>query len=128
MEDYQLRILELNSKGYCCSQILVQLGLDLLEKNNEQLVNSMKGLCNGLFSGGLCGCLSAGAITLNLILSEEDVPQAVSELVEWFKNVNGKVNCSELLKGKTKAEVCLPVLCQTFERIREIYDDFSCEV
>lgn len=128
MEDYLLEILKLKNKGYCCSQIMVQLGLDLLEKNNEELVKSMKGLCNGLHSGDLCGCLSAGAITLNLLLSEEDVPQAVSELVNWFKNVYGKVKCSELLEGKTNSEVCPPILCQTYERIREIYYELAEEV
>lgn len=125
MEDYLLRILALKNKGYCCSQILVQLGLDLVEKDNEELVNSMKGLCNGLYSGELCGCLSAGAVTLNLLLSEEDVPQAVCELVDWFKNAYGKVKCSELLEGKSKMEVCPPILCQTYEKIRETYYELA---
>lgn len=128
MEDYQQKIMELNSKGYCCSQIMVQLGLNLIGKDNDELVNSVKGLCNGLFSGDLCGCLSAGAITLNLVLLEKDVPQAVAELVEWFKSVNGTVNCSQLLEGKTKSKVCLPVLSQTYEKIREIYDDLGEEI
>ncbi|ATW25742.1 C-GCAxxG-C-C family protein [Candidatus Formimonas warabiya] len=124
MEDYQLRILSLKNKGYCCSQIMVQLALDLLEKDNEELVNSMKGLCNGLQSGELCGCLSAGAVALTMLLPEDDV-RATMELVDWFHNTYGTVNCSELLEGKVKAEVCPAILCRTYEKIREIYDELA---
>ncbi|HHT63179.1 MAG: C-GCAxxG-C-C family (seleno)protein [Bacillota bacterium] len=128
MDDYQFRSLELKNKGYCCSQILVQLSLDLIEKNNEELVKSMKGLCNGLFSGELCGCLSAGAVTLSLLLAEEDVPEAVHELTNLFRNNYGKFKCSELLEGKSKSEVCQQILFQTYDWIREIYFELADEV
>ena len=52
-------ILDLKLKGYCCSQMIMEMGLRRLEKENEDLVSAMAGLCDGMWSGRVCGILSA---------------------------------------------------------------------
>jgi hypothetical protein len=50
-------IFELKLHGYCCSQIIMELGLRKMEKENSDLIAAMAGLCNGLWQGKTCGLL-----------------------------------------------------------------------
>lgn len=55
-EKIDLDILKLAHQGFCCSQIVLQLALDLQGQSNPGLIRAMAGLCHG-FSGtrGTCG-------------------------------------------------------------------------
>lgn len=60
-----IEILKLKSKGYCCSQIMVQLVLDIADLENRQLVNFARGLCMGSkLETGTCGIFTAGLCIL----------------------------------------------------------------
>ena len=64
-----LEILKLKSQGLCCSQIMVRLVLDLLGRDNPDLVHFARGLCMGYGSNtGDCGILTAGICILALYL------------------------------------------------------------
>ena len=46
-------------KGYCCSQIVADMALKRMGKENQDLVDAVAGLCFGLNDGRNCGALSA---------------------------------------------------------------------
>ena len=56
------RVVELSLEGYCCSQVMALLLLELLGEEDDGFVRAMGGLINGGgYSGGDCGCMSGGA-------------------------------------------------------------------
>ena len=56
-QDMFMRLLELTSQGYACSQILLMLGMELNGDENSAVVRTMAGLNEGMYgSGRLCGC------------------------------------------------------------------------
>lgn len=98
MNDEQFRILELAQKGYYCSQIIMQLALDLKEKKDADLIRAMSGLAFGVGAGsGTCGALSAAACVIALYSGkgsdeEEEHPARelmLAELAEWFEEKIG---------------------------------------
>jgi hypothetical protein len=77
-------IFELRMRGYCCSQILMELGLRKLGKENPDLVQSMAGLCNGLWRDKTCGILSAAICLLYVAVDDEEISKDLDELYDWF--------------------------------------------
>ena len=64
MDDLEM-MQELKSQGFVCSQIIVMMGLDLLGKENPDLVKAMHSLAGGIgYTGDVCGTLTAGACLL----------------------------------------------------------------
>lgn len=61
MDDVMFRMMELKSKGFYCSQIMMLLALENQDKINEDLVRSMAGLAFGVGIGDVCGALTGGA-------------------------------------------------------------------
>ena len=55
MNEKQERMMDLRMKGYCCSQIVMQMGLDHLGKENPDLIATSAGRCDGMYSGKTCG-------------------------------------------------------------------------
>ncbi|WP_020590121.1 DVU_1555 family C-GCAxxG-C-C protein [Desulfobacter curvatus] len=67
-----IEILKLKSKGYCCSQIMVQLVLDMADLENRQLVDFSRGLCMGSkLETGSCGILTAGLCLLAMYAPQD---------------------------------------------------------
>lgn len=68
MNPLMLELLPLVRQGYCCSQLLILLMLQLRDQENPSLVRAMQGLCHGIGqSDGPCGLLTAGACALGMI-------------------------------------------------------------
>ena len=66
MDDRE-RLRELKQQGFFCSQVLMQLALDLQGRDNAPLVRAMHGLAGGLgFMGETCGAPTGGACVLGL--------------------------------------------------------------
>ena len=64
-QDLFMRMLDLTSQGYACSQILLMLGMELNGEENSAVVRTMAGLNEGMYgSGRLCGCLTGGSCLL----------------------------------------------------------------
>lgn len=102
MNDISLPILEMAARGFCCSQMIILLGLELQGRENPELVRSMTGLGHGLgHSGELCGALLGGAALLGLHAGKgspgeqehEHLQLMVAELVDWFR-VTACADCS----------------------------------
>lgn len=116
------RFMEYSLKGYCCSQILLQLGLDEIGEENETLIKAMFGLCGGLQSGLVCGALSGGVCLISLLCEKGPTVEIIPELVQWFEDEFENVNCEEILNGDAaaKAEKCPHIVMNTYEKIMEL--------
>lgn len=117
-------ILDLKLKGYCCSQMIMEMGLRRLEKENKDLVASMAGLCDGMWSGRACGILSAGICLLYLADPKEASQGLVEDLTDWFEDAFGAIDCGELLASDplAKVEKCPMMLEGTFQKIEELLE------
>ena len=116
-------IIEYRLKGYCCSQIIMAMGLNKLEKENPDLIAVMAGLCNGLWMEKTCGILSAAVCLLFLADSENAGPR-VAELYEWFEDAYGSLDCNVLMEENpmNKVERCPAMLETTFDKVCNMMD------
>ena len=129
------RILELSRYGYFCGQIMAILMLETVGEENPGLVKAMGGLNGGVgFSGGCCGCLTAGACVLSYFTGKGedtgmDHPQhksALGELTAWFEEEMlsdyGGTACRDITRGNParRVEVCPGIIAATYEKCMEI--------
>jgi C_GCAxxG_C_C family probable redox protein len=129
------QIKEYRKQGFYCSQIILLQGLDLLGKQNPDLVRSMNGLAGGLgFSGELCGALTGGACLLGLyagkgVPEQEQDPRLdfmVMDLVKWFKAEYepryGGIRCEQILNGDRQNQPtrCPFLVIETFQKVKEL--------
>jgi len=109
MNDTQIMMLELGSKGYTCAQILIVGALRLMGEEDAPLVRAMSALAQGIGnSGQLCGALAGGLCMLSLYTAKgHDMEQALPQeallheaLITWFSTEfcsNGCMHCDALL-------------------------------
>jgi hypothetical protein len=122
MADLAERVFELKLKGYCCSQIIMALGLEDLEKENDDLIAAMGGLCNGLEDGKLCGALAA-AVCLLYLADPRTAQQGLrADLTDWFYDRFGGYDCDEITQGNplNKIQICPGMILETYEMLREL--------
>ena len=60
------KIFTLKMQNYCCSQIVMAIGLEKLGIENPQLIEAMAGLCEGVKCGSICGTASAAVCLMYL--------------------------------------------------------------
>lgn len=135
MENASLRINELIQQGFCCSQILVIMGLESQEKENPDLVRAAHGLCGGIgSSGGICGSLTGGACLLGLFAGRGDINETANrqfglmldEMANWFNDKIGKsyggILCSEILADGqiNKPFRCPGIITDTWQKVKEL--------
>ena len=136
MDDLLFRMFQLSHQGYCCSQILIILALEMQEKTNDDLVRSMAGLCNGVgHSGQICGSLSGGACVLALYAGKgaeneregERLLLMNEELTERFKEkseIYGSIQCDEITGVSTGQSPdlsrCGNIVAETYMKVVEI--------
>lgn len=133
--DEMERIVELKQQGFYCSQIILLMGMDLLGKNNPDLVRSMNGLTHGLgYSGEICGALTGGACLLGLYAGkgapeEPEDPRVdflVEDLVKWFKAEYipryGGIRCEEILRDVPRGQIarCPVLVIESFQKVKEL--------
>ena len=128
------RMQELGQQQFCCSQILIMLGLELQGKSNPDLVRCMHSLCGGLFTGETCGTPTGGACLLGLYAgrgepAEELDPRLspmIATLVAWFKEQYGAqyggITCNHILENNLKNRVtrCPSLIADTYQKVKEI--------
>lgn len=132
------RIIELSQQGYFCSQILMKLLLESLGEDNPELVKAMMGLCGGIgFSGGCCGCKTAGTCVISYLTGKgsDDEPAhpehkpAMKEFTEWFKermlSEFPSENCCDVIHfdPAKRIEMCPPIIADTFVKCMEILEE-----
>lgn len=122
--DMNQDIFELKMKGYCCSQIIMELGLKQLGKENPDLVSALIGLCNGLWNGKTCGIISAANCLFCLIDPNRATQYNIAAFGEWFEDVYGSLECDELMENNpmNKIRKCPAMLEGSFLKISEILE------
>lgn len=113
-------LLLLKLKGYCCSQIIMEMGLKRLKKDNPDMITAFEGLCGGVRIGKICGIVSA-AVCLFFLASPEDAEDLSAEFIDWFSDSFGYVDCEDLLEGddQNKIDKCPVMVDASFEKITE---------
>ena len=116
-------IFELKLQGYCCSQIIMELGLRRLGKENPDLITAMAGLCNGIRLGKTCGIFSA-AVCLLYLAAPNEADRNIDILMDWFEDSFGHMGCDELLDDNlmNKIEKCPVMLESTFIKVSELVE------
>ena len=122
--DMGQRIQELMIEGYCCSQIIMILGLEKMEKTNPDLVKSMAGLCKGMWLGKTCGTLSAAFCLVTLIDPVKAQTTYIPELTRWFLDTFDSTGCDELVHDDPAiiASLCPEIIRATFDKISELVE------
>jgi hypothetical protein len=132
MNETSLRVMQLVGQGFCCSQILLILGLEAQGQQNPALVRAANGLCKGFGSRDeVCGALSGGACLLALYAGKgapgeerhDRYELLLSSMVDWFRETvraqYGGITCDHIVgKGLPAPDPtrCGPLVVQTFER------------
>ena len=118
----QMQKLKLN--GFCCSSIIIAMGLKLRGEENEQFVNAAKLLCHGMFSGLNCGALTGAVCTLGLF--EDHDTEMAKDLVFWFQHElcakYGSINCSDITGDNpyNKAVICPVLIRETYLHVKQL--------
>lgn len=119
MHDYDLDILQLAGKGYCCSQIILKLGLELTGEQNPSLIRASAALCNGISGSATCGALTGAACLISYHAGKgsdhqpenEQLPLMLAELSSWFDGYCGErfsgTRCSDIVpEGNVNPMIC----------------------
>lgn len=139
-DESSLRMMELAGQGFCCSQVMVILALEEMDRENPDLVRAAAGLCDGLGDcSGPCGVYTGAALVLGLYggkgtdmeESEDALPVMLETLREWFLGAtsqHGGSTCADILDGncgQPDPARCGSLLSETYQKVREILVDNS---
>lgn len=135
MNDEGIRILQLGSQGFCCSQILIQLALGDMGLENSDLIRAMGGLCEGLAQGELCGVATGAACVLGLYAGKgtaqeealASLPAMLTDFMDWFRRSGrewGGIRCDDITmaSGGRSDAVCGNIMLQARMTLLEILD------
>ncbi len=135
MNEEDFRVAELALKGYKCSHILVQIGLDALGRENPELLRAMSGLANGMGSGLACGALTGGCCLIGMYAGgggegrdeHEKLQRMLEEYVDWFREESlrfGGSDCQQISGSNPmqRAERCPGLILESVRKAREILE------
>lgn len=136
MTDESFRVAELALKGYKCSHILVQIGLDAQEKTNPDLLRAMSGLANGMGGGLACGALTGGCCLIGMYAGMDGegrdehgrLPLMLEEFAEWFREHAGTryggIDCETIMQDdpRLRNERCPGLILDAINKAKEILD------
>ena len=118
------KLFTLKMNGYCCSQIVMQIGLEQLGRENEDLVEAMAGLCDGAKCGSICGAASAAVCLLYLADGKMAERELIQEYYDWFEDAFGALECDEILGDDpmAKLEKCPMIVESTLLKLEELLE------
>jgi hypothetical protein len=121
-DDVARRVNQLGLSGRCCTQIMVQMALDETGAENAQMVDAVGALCLGLFAGRTCGALVGGLLAMALRSSAPVDGELGKQLVEWFDDEYGSLECDDLLKDDPMARftTCPAIVSRTYEEATQL--------
>lgn len=122
--DLKERIFIMKMRGYCCSQMVMEIGLEQLGMENPQLIEAMAGLCEGSKCGKLCGTASAAICLMYLADAKGADAGLAQEYIEWFEEAFGALDCEELLAEgpSAKVEKCPIIVEATVNKLEELLE------
>lgn len=109
------------------------MGLALRGEKNDQLAEAASGLCNGMYSGLVCGCLTGASIMLTLFGGRQSPPM-VRELVEWFeftfREKYGGIDCMDITGEDpyNRATRCPVLIEATYAQAKSILTEYGYDV
>lgn len=132
-------LFKLAAQGYCCSQIILLLGLEAQGKENPDLVRAMEGLCGGLGrTGNNCGALTGGVCLLGLYAGRGSASESlggqlssmVNDLVMWFEEEYNSLDCAGILDDSLDTGADYPVKCGNivmgvYHKVQEILATYN---
>jgi C_GCAxxG_C_C family probable redox protein len=145
MDNTAFKMFKLKNAGYCCTQIMVKMALDEEEKENEDLLRAVNGLCMGIGSSQkICGVLTGGIAILGLYagkgndreFTKQEYSDMVDEFTEWFEAMFGSTECSEIIGVCTVTDYntnqeyimkCGDLMAKSYEKLVEILGDHGFE-
>ncbi len=134
MNEYDLDILKLAHQGYCCSQIVMQMALDLQGLCNPGLIRAMSGLCHGFSAtNGACGALTGASCLIAYYggkgkpeqVAHDRLPLMLSELAQWFEEYAttrfGGITCGDIVTdNRPDTAICGGLVSECFGRAMTI--------
>lgn len=130
--DLQERIQELLLQGYHCSQVMMQLSLDLRNREEDFTIRSMGALGGGMFAQRTCGTLVGAVLMLSSYFPRAEgepepvgYQQCAKELVDWFEKEFGSIECRDIVAFNKEAilQTCPTVMEKTFIKCLEILEE-----
>ncbi|MDR2502952.1 MAG: C-GCAxxG-C-C family protein [Deltaproteobacteria bacterium] len=112
LDDTRLQALELAAQGYSCAQIVMEMGLRLMGRQNPDLTRAMSALSMGARYGAICGALTGGLCLIAMHTAkgferERALPMSTTlmgSLTKWFivDELGGKIepNCAEIFESR----------------------------
>jgi|WetSurMetagenome_2_1015567.scaffolds.fasta_scaffold15266_4 hypothetical protein len=126
MGDTSKEVYRLAMQGYCCSQIMVKVGLEARGEDNPTLIEAMAGLCGGLHAGLCCGTLTGAACLLSMFDRKVAAMNMIPRIVEWFQMTYsqeyGGISCDEIIDNNlgNRGERCPKIMAETLDKCREL--------
>lgn len=105
---------------------MVQLGLDAINDDNQQLIDAVRGLCKGLYTGMTCGTLTGAACLLSMLDPKAAEEHMIARLAEWFEMTfsasYGGSGCKTILGDDpmNRFTRCPAIMAETYEKCREL--------
>ncbi|MDO4788361.1 MAG: C-GCAxxG-C-C family protein [Johnsonella sp.] len=130
--DIRERIQELILHGYHCSQIMMQLSLDLRGREEDFTIRSLGALGGGMFAQRTCGTLTGGVALLSSYFKRGEgeaeptgYQECANRLVEWFEKEHGSIECRDIVVFKKEEilKVCPGMMERTFIKCMEILEE-----
>lgn len=145
MDDTAFKMFKLVNSGYCCTQIILKMALEAEEKENEDLLRAVNGLCMGVGSTQrTCGVLTGGIAMLGLYAGKgndrefpkQEYSSMVDEYNGWFEAEFGSTECQDIIgvcsvtdyrTNQSYRLKCGDTLLKCYEKIQEILRDHDFE-
>lgn len=138
MDSEKIRMTELQTQGFHCSQILLLIALERQGKQNPDLIRSMSGLANGLGdTGKICGALTGGVCLLGLYAGrgsseEQEHPLftvMVQAFIRWFEDAYGAryggIDCQSILEDDPWNRMlrCPVMVVDTYAKVMSLLNE-----
>ena len=145
MDNIAFEMFKLVNAGYCCTQIMLKMALDEEEKENEDLLRAINGLCMGVGSTQkICGVLTGGISVMGLYAgkgNDREYPKVeyssmVDEYTQWFESAFGSTECSDIIGVCTITDYntnldyrlkCGDILVKSYQKVQEILREHDFE-
>lgn len=122
------------ANGLHCSQVMMQLSLDMRGKDEPFVIRSLGALGGGMFAQRTCGTLTGAVCALSSYFPRNegekeprDYQEPAKKLVEWFQGEYGSIECRDLVEYKRPSimAVCPELMANTFEKLLEILEEYG---
>ena len=116
------RIFDYKLKGYCCSQMIAAMILEDLDRENEDLIVSMGGFCNGMESEETCGTLISSVAMLYMVDTKAASQRLRAEFMDWFYDAYESFNCRDIVHDdpRLKMEICPEMIENCYNMLHEL--------